>query len=523
MEKLRQPKNLSRIEARLNSRTIQKDVQQQHVHQLKSCHKVKCCLKKQKITHRDFDLSKGFIIEKPGYYCLAENVDFNPINDSIAAITVRSHNVTIDLSTHTLQLTQTAYDTFDNLSGIIVESGFNNFTLKNGYVNRFSDQGVFVNTDNFVSSDHHNILIENVVVSNIGKINTQSAFDIFTRGGININGSTDVLIKNCDVSVVFASDDSEGICCNYCDNIKVIECDTHDNQCSDISGFCVGIGFFEFTNGYIYKCNSLRNSGKQVYSIGPLIGKNLIMEQVVSNFNRSYGGPSNRGGFCAGFTVDSIENSVMRSCEANHNLCEANSLNNSRRNFCTGIQYARLKGGSIIDCRANFNFTASSEQLTGGACVGIDINRCNGTVLQNCFAQENSIFNLTTGIFAGIAAGFDCDFSSNIVHENCTSIANNPRTGSGVSPQGALGFYASIFPEGGPFSNIVFRNCKALNHITEVVGTYAAGFFIGEDPLSPRPSTPRGIVIENCVSENNINTATGNAGFGVGIVLSTGS
>lgn len=477
------------------------------------------------MTAKSFSPS-GIILDKPGHYRFLENVELNINTEGAAAVIVRSHDVTIDLCDRTLQLTQAAYDAFENVSAIVVESGYNNFTLQNGHIRRFSDQGVIVVTDNYLPTDHHGIIIKNVTVGNIGKIETQTPLDIFTRAGININGSTDVVIEDCDAFDVKAFDDSEGISCNYCDHIKIDNCTGHDNQSNELGGYCIGIGLYAFTTASITRSRALRNSGRQVYAFSPFIGTSIVMDRCLSHYNRGFGPAAEdlSGGFCGAFTVDTVNSATLTYCEADYNLTEANSIDNANRNFCTGIQFANGTAGTIDHCKASFNSTASSEQLTGGGCVGVDINRVDGVTVTNCFAQGNTMFNLAeTGTFFGFAVGFDSDFSSNVVFENCTAIANNPQPGSSTDPKACAGFYASIFPEGGPFSNIIFRNCKSTNHQVETDGILVAGFLIGEDVGSTILTYPEAVVIDNCIAENNRNTSEGSEEFGLGIGLMEGS
>ena len=84
----------------------------------------------------------GLVITAPGYYRLKENIEFNPNADFLAAITIQSSNVTLDLNGKTLSESALGFAAFDTTQGIVIASGSNNVTIKNGKVKGFSDTGI---------------------------------------------------------------------------------------------------------------------------------------------------------------------------------------------------------------------------------------------------------------------------------------------------------------------------------------------------------------------------------------------
>lgn len=516
---------LDELVARANS-TFDHDLLVRGNLTVEGCISAECC-SQTKLMQSDFDAvpTTGIVIEVPGVYYLGENILFAPTVDSIAAITVRAHNVTLNFRGYTLSMTQAAFDSFDNITGVLVDSGFNNFSMGNGYLDLFSDQGVLVNTDNFVSTDHRNIIVSRLIVSNIGKLTTQTSFAIGSRGGINVCGADGVVVNFCQTSNVRAVADSEGMAVNYCSSILMDNCLSQSTEGENATGIALGIYVFSFVNATLNKCTATKTSAKFVIGIAVSDGSGIVLSNCSSHNNRSYGVSAPRGGFLAGIQIDSTNGFSLTDCTSQDNICEANSANNTRRNFCTGIQVGNSKGGTLARCSAISNFTGSQDQSAGGACVGFDINRSNGVKLTECLAQGNAILTgpATSGTIFGVAGGIDCDFSSNIIHENCTAIANVPRAGSISDPKACFGFYASIFPEGGVFSNIIYRNCTSIGHVTDIVGKIAAGFLIGEDIGSAILVSPTGIVIENCIVEENKNVAPGSENLGFGIGLMQGS
>ena len=72
----------------------------------------------------------GLIISQPGYYRLKENIEFNPNADFLAAITIQSSNVTLDLNGKTVSESALGFATFDTTQGIVIASGSNNVAIE---------------------------------------------------------------------------------------------------------------------------------------------------------------------------------------------------------------------------------------------------------------------------------------------------------------------------------------------------------------------------------------------------------
>jgi len=83
----------------------------------------------------------GFVIDKEGTWCLADDVIYDPTNSN-PAITIKASNVQLDLNEK--MLTQ-ASKAKPFVVGIAVAPNVTNITISNGEVKNFSQAGIFVN------------------------------------------------------------------------------------------------------------------------------------------------------------------------------------------------------------------------------------------------------------------------------------------------------------------------------------------------------------------------------------------
>lgn len=480
----------------------------------KHCHEG-TCLKKYTINCSHFG-KKGVVITRPGYYCLSENVIYKPHYDYVPAITIRSDDVILDLSTHVLSQCPKTFDAFDGTTAIVVESGYNFVTIKNGRIRNFSNNGVIVKSDNLSPDDHHGIVIENIIVNDCGKITTASELQPFNaRSGIGVYGTTDCVIQNCETSGITSLIDTEAITTFFTDNILMKNCLSHANSVEPNEGFAQGIEMNFFNNATIDGCAGIKNVGAQVIGIIPVVGTNLVMNDCqghenVSNF------PMIARSFAAGIAIYNVDGGVVSNSQGNFNVAKSENL--ELRKFCTGIQVA-ASNIEVNNCEASFNIATSDTGLSGGGCVGFDINTVNSCVLKNCIAEGNSNYSIDENGGGGGVFGFDCDNASNVLLEDCVAIGNIAQPGG--TPVKVGGFYASIFPEGGYFANIVYKNCTSLNHSCDFEGTTVAGFLIGENPPTTIVVNPNQIIIDGCIAEGNVNTS--NPGIGAGVSIENGT
>lgn len=487
-------------------------------HHSKNSHKhrgTETCLKKYVLECKHFG-KNGVVITKPGYYCLSENVTYKPHYDNVPAITIKADDVILDLSTHVLSQCPNTFDQFDTTSAIVVESGYDFVTIKNGRIRNFSNNGVIVKSDNLSPDDHHGIVIQNIIVNDCGKITTATDLQPFNaRSGIGVYGTTDCVIQNCETSGITSLVDTEAITAMLTENILIKNCLSHANTSDPDTGLTIGISTNLYNNATIEGSAAHKNVGAQVFGMSPYLGTSLVMSDCQAHENIS-DFPTIVSSFAAGIAIYNTDGGVLTNSQANFNVARSENL--SRRKFCTGIQVA-LSTVEVSNCSANFNFATSDTGLSGGGCVGFDMNTVNSCILKNCTAEGNSNYSIDQNGGGGGVVGFDCDRASNVLFEDCVAIANNAQAGG--TPTKVAGFYASIFPEGGYIENIVYKNCTSFNHSSDFPDTTVAGFLIGENPPTAIVINSNQIILEGCVAEGNVNTS--NPGNGAGVSFEDGT
>ncbi len=409
----------------------------------------------------------GLIISKPGYYRLKENIVFDPSADFIPAISIQSDNVILDLNGKTLSESSAGFASFDNTTGIIVQSGFNFVTIKNGKVTGFSDNGIWVASTNSVATDHEGIVISHLQATNCGKPTTYQQVRVFnSRSGIAVDGATDVIIQDCCASNIISQIETDVISSYFVENILIKDSHASNGATTlqpggDANGVIVGF----FSNVVIEGC-----TGTEISSYFPI-----------------------------GVIVYVGDTAIIRNCKGHHN---------SGTLITAGISPEVCTNVLVIDCEANDNSTANTDPTQPYANVrGIYNGPLNaGVIVKNLETKRNSLTasaipTLVPEIFA---SGNFIDSGTNILTINCQSEENF------VSP-GVAAYSVSGFGVGGLCSNIIYKKCNSRDHTTDLNYAIAAGFFVGL--LSP--SDLSGITLECCLASNSSNSINPANGFGI--------
>ena len=157
------------------------------------------------ITPKDIGC-EGFVITRPGYYCLCEDTVFNPaigVSPYIGAITISASNVTLDLRGKTLsQISKTVL----NVDGIIVDPGLTNIIIKNGTIRDFSDAGIRAGA---VSSTVIVPLVTELSISDIRSFNNGLSTTLVNPGFATGDGIGGAVILNAQDVTITNSDFNE--------------------------------------------------------------------------------------------------------------------------------------------------------------------------------------------------------------------------------------------------------------------------------------------------------------------------
>ncbi len=425
-------------------------------------------------------LSKTYIIDQPGVYCLRGDVAFNPLDadglDNVA-IAILSDNVVLDLSQ--FRLSEAAGNVIPAF-GISINplaAGFiNNITVMNGQVDSFLGEGI-------VAQSVNNLSLSSIDVLSCG---TPDQFN----AGIELNNVNDIFLDNVRCLYNFYS----GLTVDgSTDGLYARNCNFDRNQIGGVGSFPLSLGF-------------------SISGASPC--KNIYFWDSTFNFNGGPGDSKTVGAFAFDFSGPNTfhENIAFFNCQANSNTSMGTEQSFSE---AEGFSFTFVKNLTFDNCVANGN---SSFTPAGGAAgtndsVGWSLYGCDGINITGCTADGNS----GTGNFAG---GFRIRLCSNVVCKNSVA-QSNINTTTFPSNGVAYGFYTA--PDGGGTgSNVKFEDCVATNNtLATTGGTGVSGGFQlsgqvngeiincesianGDYGIEVTSSAIGGVPSTNCIISNNI-------------------
>jgi hypothetical protein len=406
---------------------------------------------------------KAFVIEKPGYYKLGEDIVFKPRTSksdskgsssrrskkiaaapNTIAITIKANNVYLDLNNHTIS--QAGLQ--PNVTGISVLG--NNIAITNGSIRNMSQFGIVLNPGTYsVDIDHVNIL-ETGLYTN-GSVTTTEAIALLLNGssiGSKATAVTDVHVTNSEfsfgqsnfvgVSNTFVTGAAAGIYSTHAINVLIENC-----QASNIiAPFAASMGgFISNASKNIQYNNSQSN---KLNSGGVLIGFGNI--------------PTPTGEITDGFTVIGCSSS--------------GHTTNTGRIFI----YAAfgIKNGFLSNYEAfESSYTGTALKDASGAALGV--GGCCVISASNVVVEGFKVYNLSsTGDFTH---GLHVIGSSNVVVKDseALSLINT------VGESSAFGTARNDRPLTTVSTNVTFQRCTAFNvqsgaTVTGPNATGGAGF-----------------------------------------------
>jgi hypothetical protein len=146
--------------------------------------------------------SAGIVIRSPGTYTFGSDILWSPNNVQCSAITIACSNVTLDLSGFTL--TASVSDKSQQITGILVlgpaaNPNLTNITITNGTVANVPEYGILATA--VCGLNISGITVTGVCMQNL-------AVRFLTPAGIQVSGSIDVAISNCNVTQMNVTTDS---------------------------------------------------------------------------------------------------------------------------------------------------------------------------------------------------------------------------------------------------------------------------------------------------------------------------
>lgn len=432
------------------------------------------------ITRRDIDRN-GFVITKPGVYCLSKDTSFDPLTPGLSAITVNvpagiSSDVVIDLNSNTLsQGNGTA-----NTNGITV-NGQTNVIVRNGTIRNFTNDGILVQNNS-----------DQLIFENLNVLKNGTASGPVGVGGIVILGATNISLENVNARENFGV----GVGLSDVNNFFMDKCHCDDTQGVDLGApFGVtAIGFSAFVVDPPFA--SPKGLVGQPFTTA---SSNLFITNC--SFNGTTGGGSAFAAIVGSLFGVRARNILFENCVATDTSSTLTSAQ-----FAEGIT---VLGDNILikDCVVD-NLTSAGT--FANHLVGIEITTATNSLVENCTVAHVS----GSAIFVN---GFDIEgTATNSTFRNCVAYdVTNTAIPTIANPLiMACGFALEkpiLVPgldAGG--SGTVADSCIAQN-VHGTTGSITAGILI---------NAQTNVLVQNCVSNNNVNgilstqvTTTGFPGF----------
>lgn len=472
----------------------------------------------------------GYVIDKPGSYCLKEDVSYNPsgTNPAIYITAAAVANVSLSLGGHTLSQSS---KTVLGVNGIVVDPGLDNVLIANGTVRDFSQTGISVG--NFGAP-----FVTNLTISGINALNNNTS-SAYTEGsgGILVNSAENVIVENCNCNQNAVT----GF--NGFDISQLTVLDSHfdDNTWGELFGSPQTYGFAlvglysPSNNIYLSNCTFNNNSsigfvaGLQLTNVASPVNNVLINSCVANNNNATLTDPTTEADNQAlGISIDTVGGAVtIENCdiigtamtfegEITPGLGSFNSL--------VGLLVANINpAGPVTVKNCNIGGQTFTNNVGSGVIVGNQavsmFEVANDIYISNChFAGNTNIEAPITGVPSLLLAeGLDLAGVGNVLVEDCfsgyhTQAAQNPGLPEAEFSY-AAGFKISDQPNSitGTPGSVIFRRCASAGN-TDIggLGGGAYGFTTRDYKAT---TTGTNFVFDSCIAENNTNGIGGGYGF----------
>ncbi len=389
----------------------------------------------------------GLVIDEPGQYCLAEDIQFSPFSDATHAITISASNVTLDLNGKRLIQVN---DKKNNI-GVFVSQNQRIVEIRNGYVENFGALGLWV------SQGCREIAFEGMNVLNCGSrghapYSSQDAFQASARGffagGLGLGGFeapgsriSIVRVKECLFLEVFSSE------------------------------------------GPVFDPISGQNVDVIAVGIGGASVDGLIVEDSISSIISSSQATARGLSITDGRTV---------------RISNHQSTTIIHRKGGTGILLNGITSAEVSDSYVERVEDIGGVELIQRGSIGIGALLSTDASINNCFVTRAINHSAT-----GVAHGIDVRSSTNVAVTNSKVFAC-----SGDSPVSSVaGIFHGAGPEQG--TGISFVKCESTGNVSATGRAY--GFDVEPlltqfSPLDPifDNGIPQEVVIDGCLAQNNL-------------------
>ncbi len=456
----------------------------------KDCKDRNCCDSCHSIKRKDFKqngkLSKTFVIDKPGKYCLCESVDFEPVDQDAVAIQILANDVTLNLCGNTLSQSNDTLEVF----AIQIGEGFSysdpdhvlkNINITNGNITNFTGSGIFCYNASF-DEPTAQAAFESLTFTDLNILDCGSQ-PSFVVAGIYLESFADINLYDPSTRVAYK-------------NIIIENCNVNR---------CLGNGsiYINTADDLVIKSVQANDLSTEVSLLGGpsayiIHSRNLVMINCQGNGTKDLDPAafsSNIGSF-----IEFCVNLTIQNCQFNDIYGESDPIvasaffNNVQNAIFENCQFNNARGGELVNQVNGVHMSDLPFQETQG----------NGIKFINC--QFNGITRSATGTpvpgFNNICAGTRLITLRNVVFENCQA-SNN---GTEHPSFDCFGFFVGTVPED-PVSgfantrNVTFFNCvisDIQSSKKQGVGIY---FDVENINRTGVQSSLYNTVVENCVIE----------------------
>ena len=502
LNRLNQPELLV-IERSTVSKEIEKPESYEH-RRHKSCdcpkHKKnkKTCGCTRKLTKHSFKCGKkGFVISKPGKYCLVDNIKYNPekVGD---LITIDANNVILNLCGNSIS----QVNNLDQVNGIRIISGRTNVTIEggNGSIKGFSTFGIRA------EAGFENVTISNVVVSECGVSNpTKYGFLHNACGGLwlgdspfgYINNNFNLVSKNLSLlNVISTKNNLSGISIMSCENVDVVNCTINDNVgLKDFSGdsICIALNMINLPG--------LESRCKNVTILNSSITNNKTLSQGESPTDLCFGGYLTISGF----------------------LIKDSSFDNNSGYFLSrGLYTAWTNDGKILN--STFSSQTSHSEARGlqfGSGAFSSRVPTKDIILRSCQADNNEANVLAQDPILGTVTGYGFALNSTqgVRLFDCTANRNKCIFEEREEPPNARAIGYLVLGERFDNLNTSLNNCQGSEN--ETIGSGGGAF--GIQVASVRGIGVSGLRVNKGEYNDNISDEVGSGGFGIAVLAIDGA
>lgn len=439
---------------------------------------IACCESVQQLLSRDTcdknvvvinQSDLPYLISRPGRYCLSQTSTWAPTADGtcadpVAAITIASNNVDLNLNNYTLSqvIGGNGLPARSFAVGVKINSGLNNIRIHDGTIQNIGSVGIYGLVT--PGSSLNNIIIENVRLLSCGTNsgvagtfdNCESPAALNNAGGIVLAGSisgfppiASSLVNNITLR-----------------NVTTRNCGQLDHASN------AGASIAAANKVLVENCQFL-DTGKDdaTFVLNQAQGLNVYLVNDITVSNSNFLGVVGFGSFINGAIFELSSDITVTNCVASGVILRG-IANGSAGVFntvdATGFKFAENDRNVVVR-----NCTAESILCTATPSAGLVVN----------------------------ANGFETHLNNNILFENCVA--------QDVVQQSAGGSFGFLLG----CNNGTFNNCVAKSISTNTAGIESGSAGIALRNFSPwnfffvAPAVQTGNVLDHCLAENVGNAA----------------